>query len=175
METPEIHTISILFTRYTDFVSRLLYLVSGRSYTHVSLSLDTDDTYFYGFNTKGFRKEYQKKHKNRTKENICYRIDISDKSYKKLKKILEEFEKRKQKLSYNWIGIFLCIIGIPFVMKNKFFCSQFIAWALLTAGVIVWKKNYSRYLPSHIKKELDSTEIVKEKIINAVPVASSKK
>jgi len=69
----------------------------------------------------------------------------------------------------------LCIIGIPFVMKNKFFCSQFIAWALLTAGVIVWKKNYSRYLPSHIKKELDSTEIVKEKIINAVPVASSKK
>ena len=174
MEESKTHIISILFTRYTDFVSKLLYLVSGRSYTHVSISLDTEDTYFYGFNTKGFKKEYPRKHRNRTKENICYRIEISDKSYHKLKKILEDFEKRKQKLSYNWIGIFLCIIGIPFTMKNKFFCSQFIAWALLAAGVIVWKKNYSRYLPAHIKKELDNTELVKEKVFNAVPVATEK-
>lgn len=172
METPSTHIISILFTRYTDFVSKLLYLVSGRGYTHVSLSLDTEDTYFYGFNSKGFRKEYPRKHKNRTKENVCYRLEISDKSYQKLKKILEEFEKRKQKLSYNWVGIFLCIIGIPFTIKNRFFCSQFIAWALLAAGIIVWKKNYSRYLPNHIKKELDKTNLVKEKVLNALPVAS---
>lgn len=166
------HIISILFTRYTDIVSRLLYFVSGRGYTHVSLSLDNDDTYFYGFNTKGFRKEYPRKHKNRTKENICYKIEISEKSYRKLKKILEEFEKRKEKLSYNWIGIFLCIVGIPFIVKNKFFCSQFIAWALLTAGVIAWKKNYSRYLPNHIKNELDASNLKIQKIVNIIPVES---
>ena len=40
--------------------------------------------YFYAFNTKGFKKEYPKKHKNRTKENICLRIQVTKQQYNKM-------------------------------------------------------------------------------------------
>ena len=55
---PKTRTISVLFTTYTDFISRLVGLFSGFGCTHVSISLDENDEYFYAFNTKGFRKEY---------------------------------------------------------------------------------------------------------------------
>ena len=61
---PKTKTISILFSTYTDVASKVVYLLSNRGYTHVSIALDSNFEYFYAFNTKGFRKEYPKKHKN---------------------------------------------------------------------------------------------------------------
>ena len=54
------HTISVLFSTYTDFVSRIIGLFSKFGCTHVSVALDDDEEHFYAFNTKGFRKEYPK-------------------------------------------------------------------------------------------------------------------
>ena len=39
-------TISILFSTYTDFISRLVGFMSGFGCTHVSISLDDKDEYF---------------------------------------------------------------------------------------------------------------------------------
>lgn len=155
------HTISVLFTSYTDFASKIVYFVSGRGYTHVSLSLDDKNEYFYAFNTKGFRKEYPRKHKNRTKENICYKLEITHKQFKKLSKMIKEYEEKKHKLSYNWIGLFSSMVHIPIKMKNRYFCSQFIANLLEKAEIIKWKHNYSRYLPNQLNKEFLLCPLIK--------------
>ena len=158
--------ISILFTRYTDFASRMVCFFSGMKFSHVSIALDTNDEYFYSFNTKGFKKEFPRKHKNRTGNSICYRLKISEESFYKLKELIEDFSNKQEDLSYNWIGVIFCIIGIPLFFSKKFFCSQFIAFILEAAGVMIFSKNYSKYLPGGIKKELDKKDFVYEKIVN---------
>ena len=45
--------ITVLFSRYHTFMANFLHIVSGRGYTHASLSLDEEDEYFYSFNSKG--------------------------------------------------------------------------------------------------------------------------
>lgn len=158
---PTTHTISILFTTYTDFASKIVSAFSGFGYTHVSIALDTNDEYFYAFNTKGFKKEYPRKHKNRTKENICYRLEITKKQYQKLSKLIKEFEKKKRQLSYNWAGLIFCLATIPKKSRNKYFCSEFIATLLEKSKIVKLKRNTSRYLPNQLKKELALSPLIK--------------
>ena len=158
--------ISILFTRYSDFFSRFVYWISGRGFTHVSIALDNNQDYFYSFNTKGFKKEYPRKHKNRTKESLCYKLMVTEEEYEKLCKVVDVFMKKKEQTSYNWVGIVLCFIGIPIFLENKFFCSQWVAFALEIAGICLFTKNVSKYLPSQLKKELDERCLVVERIVN---------
>ena len=154
---PKKRTISVLFTTYTDFISRLVGLFSGFGCTHVSISLDENDEYFYAFNTKGFRKEYPRKHRNRTQENLCLRLNVTEKQYKRLKDELKRFENKKHKYSYDYLGIFCCMFRLPVERKrkDKYFCSSFMAELLEKAKVVKLKRQRSsRYLPCHLQKEL---------------------
>lgn len=152
--TKNTHTISILFSTYTDFISRLIALFSGFDCTHVSISLDNEDEYFYAFNTKGFRKEYPRKHKKRTKENVCLRMQISEAQYKKIRNRLNKFERKKHKYSYDYLGIFLCLFRLHRRTEFKYFCSSFVAELLEKAEVVSLEKKNTRYLPSQLKREL---------------------
>ena len=58
-------TIVVLFTSYKDAISDFVYYISGRSYTHASISIDENNDYFYSFNMKGFRREYPKRYKKK--------------------------------------------------------------------------------------------------------------
>ena len=171
-ESTEFHTISILFSRYSGFVSQLLYLVSGREFTHSSIALDTNDEYFYSFNTKGFRKEYPKKHVNRTKNCIKYILEITHRQYKKLCKAIKELEikNNKKKLKYNWLGLFSCMVSVPIKMENRYFCSQFVAKLLEKAEIMKFKRNTSRYLPNQLNKEVRNCPLIVGKIENCFAV-----
>ena len=46
---PEMKTVSILFTTYTDFISRLVGIMSGFNCTHVSIALDEENEYLFYF------------------------------------------------------------------------------------------------------------------------------
>lgn len=149
------HTISVLFSTYTDFVSRIIGLFSKFGCTHVSVALDDDEEHFYAFNTKGFRKEYPKKHKNRTNANTCIRLKITDSQYNDIKRYLEGFEKQKSKYSYDYFGVTLCMFRLHRnKSKKKYFCSSFIAELLQKSKVIKLKKKNTRYLPYQLQKEL---------------------
>lgn len=160
------HTISILFSTYTDFASRIVSLISGFSYTHVSIALENENEYFYAFNTKGFRKEYPKKHKNRTKNNIKYILEVTHKQYKKILKFIKEFEENKEKYKYNWLGLFSCMVKIPIKTKHHYFCSQFIAKLLEKAEIIKLKRKPGQYLPNHLNKEIQNCPLIVNRIEN---------
>ena len=147
--------VSILFTRYNDKLSQFVYYATRKGPTHVSISLDNDET-FWSFNTKGFRKEFPVRYKKRIKEFSLYKIRVTDEQHKKLQEIIDEFYKKSENLKYNYIGaIICCAIGLSFVLKNRWFCSQFVGMILTLVGVISLKKSYSRYSPKGIKKEIE--------------------
>ena len=149
------HTISILFSTYKDFVSRIIGLFSKFGCTHVSIALDDDNEHFYAFNTKGFRKEYPKKHKKRTDNNTCIRLKITDTQYADIKRYLNGFEQQKSKYSYDYLGIALCMFRLHRrKSKKKYFCSSFIAELLQKSKVVKMKKKSTRYLPYQLQREL---------------------
>ena len=157
----ETKTIAILFSTYTDFASKIVYLFSLKGYTHVSLALDTNNEYFYAFNTKGFRKEFPKKHKKRTKNNICFHLEITNEQYKKLQLLIQEFKRKESTYTYSWLGLIFCLFRFKYKEKNKYFCSQFIATLLEKAEILKLKKDASKYLPNELKKELATSKLIK--------------
>lgn len=158
-------TISILFTKYTDFLSRIVSLLSGREYTHVSISLNPETNIYYAFNTKGFRRELPTRYSRRIERCVTYEINVTEEQYKKLRRTLKEFRSKKGK--YNWIGLIFALIRIPIKKREKrFYCSQFIVYLLGQAKIIQWKKNPNRYLPNHINKELLQSNLIQKVITN---------
>lgn len=165
------HKVSILFSTYTDIASRVVALTSGFGYTHVSISIDDSD-YYYAFNTKGFRKEYPKKHLNRTKNCIKYILEVTHRQYKKLCKAIKDLERKnkKKKLKYNWLGLFSCMISVPIKMENRYFCSQFVAKLLEKAEIMKFKRSTSRYLPNQLNKEVRKCPLIVGRIENCFAV-----
>lgn len=165
------HKVSILFSTYTDIASRVVALTSGFGYTHVSISIDDSD-YYYAFNTKGFRKEYPKKHLNRTKNCIKYILEVTHRQYKKLCKAIKDLERKnkKKKLKYNWLGLFSCMISVPIKMENRYFCSQFVAKLLEKAEIMKFKRSTSRYLPNQLNKEVRKCPLIVSRIENCFAV-----
>lgn len=165
-------TISILFTEYTDFASRIVHFWSGGGYTHVSIALDEENEYFYSFNTKGFRKEYPKKHKNRTKKNVCYLLEVTEECFLKLKEMIKAFEEKKEKHKYNWIGMILLFLNISYKDKYNYYCTQFVTHLLKEANIIKWKHKFRPYFPNQIMKELNKSSLLKKIVHNPIPMLS---
>lgn len=149
----ETKTINILFSRYKDFNSKIIYLIGGRSYTHVSIALDEDNEYFYSFNKKGFRKEYPKKHKKLI-SNTLYKIEVTQEEFDKIKSKIEEFEIKKDVLKYSLLGVLFCFLRIKRKSKNKYFCSQFVAETLTNIKEFKLEKDASLYFPHKLAKTI---------------------
>lgn len=147
--------ITILFTRYYDIFSNIIYHMSGgKGYTHVSISLDNQCEYYYSFNIKGFRKEYHGKNKKKREIGIKVSMEISEEQYIKMNNMLMNFNQNEDNLYYSKLGICLCLFHIPSRIRNHYFCSQFVAEMLQISNTISLKKQASLYLPNHLLYEL---------------------
>lgn len=113
--------ISVLLTRYDSIFSSFIYWTTGRAYTHASLSLDEADEEFYSFNFKGFCKECPRKHKGRIRKSTCYRLEISQVCYKRIKDRIDVIERKKGEWSYSRLGVFFCLVHI----RTKFLIVSF--------------------------------------------------
>ena len=162
------HVISVLFTRYYSTFSNFIYWISGRGYTHASIALDDENEYYYSFNYRGFAKEYPKKHKRRSSRSVCYRLEISDASYEKMKKKLEDLKRKEHQLAYCKIGVILCLMNVSFKFENRYFCSQFVAEMLKLDDSVLLKKDPALYLPNQLSLELGRQAVIKEIVYNGV-------
>ena len=148
-------TVTILLTKYSDWISTLVYYICGGGYTHASLSLDGGSTY-YSFNYRGFCIETPDKHRNRgVKKSLCYQVTVSDSAYQKMKGRIKTFISQRHEFSYTRLGVFFCILGIPFRWKRHYFCSQFVAEVLHDAGAIPLLKAPALYTPNDSECELE--------------------
>ncbi|MCR0205242.1 hypothetical protein MKC66_10975 [[Clostridium] innocuum] len=161
-------TITVLLTKYSDWISWIVYHIGGRGYTHSSLGLENEDC-FYSFNYHGFCVETLEKHKRRGIENcLVYELQIPEQDYERIKKRIHEVYCQREQYSYTRLGLALAVLKIPFKWKNHYFCSQFVAELLKEYGGVPLKKNINTYLPNHFYHELKNSCFLKKTCYNTL-------
>lgn len=153
--------ITVLLTKYSDWVSSFLYHAVGHSYTHASLGLEEEPGVYYSFNYKGFCVETLEKHRRRgVEKSILCEVEISDEAYWRMKKQLLQFKEHRMELRYTRVGVAFCLLHLPFRWKGHYFCSQFVVEMLQNSGAVPMKKPAVLYLPNQIFSELIQTDRV---------------
>ena len=148
------YTISILLTKSSDFLSRIIYYFTGREYTHASIGLDNLSDTYYSFNIKGFRMEHPKRHKDIIKKSICYELDVTKEEHEKVTELIGDFQAERFSWKYDRIGLILTILGISHKRKKHYICSQFVAELLQNAKIMKLSKNASLYNPNKLGQEV---------------------
>lgn len=149
-------TIAIVLTRYTDPLSRLVYLINGGGFTHVSLALDERMDTMYSFNFKGFAVESAARFRRHgVKEIKSYQLRISDRAWERLSQLVAGFEQASGSYRYSLFGVFCCFFRIPYRTPGRYFCSQFVAEALLSAKAVLLRRSPALYLPNQLMCELN--------------------
>lgn len=161
--------VNVLLTKYSDWISQLVYCIGGFGYTHASISLEEDENTYYSFNYKGFAIESIAKHKHRgVKRSICYQLLVSDKAYDSIRSEIEEFQQHKENYSFTRLGVFFCILKIPFYWDKHYFCSQFVAELLINTNELHLKKQSCLYLPNHFRSEIEKMPQLVQILSNVV-------
>lgn len=134
----------IVLTRSKTILSSIIYSFSSFDYTHASIAFDSNidemysvgRVYTYLIYPARMIKEHLDKgffhYHNSTKIGI-YSIQVSNNSYNKMKKYVEELYEHNKKLKFSLLGILYCRLGIAVIRKNKMFCSQFVCSVLKQA------------------------------------------
>lgn len=156
-------TIVVLFTCYKDMISDVIYYISGRSYTHTSVSMEENSEFYYSFNKKGFRREYPGRYKKRMREqSVAIYLEVSEKSWQQLQNRLMEMEAEAKEYRYSRLGVITCLMHIAWKRKKYYFCSQFVSELLGLTEEIRLKKKPSLYLPCQLARELSELPCVKQ-------------
>lgn len=147
--------IYLVLTYTGTILSRIIKVYTGKTYAHVSISLDENLEEMYSFGRLnpyiafigGFVHENKrwgtfKRFKN-TKAIVCS-IDVTDEQYAKLQDIIIFFKENRKKYKFNIIGLAMVLFNIKYKPKNSFYCAEFVKYALEKAHV-------SNNLPEIIK------------------------
>ena len=147
--------IYILLLRYPDVFSVLFRLFTRCKYNHVSIGVSGSNGIFYSYVTKGFRKEFPRRHPTFKQHEVpckLYQVEVSNESYNSAKAVLEDHEKQANRFKYNFLGVILCLLRIVRPIKNRYFCSQFVSDILQKTEAIPLAKHCSLYLPDDFTK-----------------------
>lgn len=162
-------TITVLLTKYSDWISNTVYHIGGRGYTHASLALDEDENTYYSFNYHGFCVETLEKHRRRgVNKSLSYRLRISDEAYDNMKACIEHLKVHTSEFQYTRIGVLFCALKIPFKWKKHYFCSQFVAEIVANSGAIKLKKKPQLYFPNDFCFELEQNKYLLNVVQNLV-------
>lgn len=111
--------IYVLLTKYSDWLSAVVCHVSGRGFTHSSISLDEDPDTYYSFNFRGFAVETAEKHRRRGVRNSrCIQLQVSDAAYTRLRMRLLDMLAHRAEYHYTRLGVLFCILRLPFRWKG---------------------------------------------------------
>ena len=80
---------------------------------------------------------------------------MADGAYRLVETRLRAMAARQADYHYNYVGVALCLLHLPFRWRNRYFCSQFVAELLSASGAVSMRKAPSLYLPNHFPAELD--------------------
>ena len=147
--------IYILLTRFDDNGARIIRTLTGCNYTHASIGLEEDMNTFYSFVCKGFIVEKVTRYLKPERAPFqceLYSIEVCEKVYKRVKKLISSFVEKKKKFSYTKSGVAMCLFGIAHKKSLSYFCSQFVAEILKKSGASQLKKDSALYLPEDLTK-----------------------
>lgn len=156
-------SISIIWTKYSDFLAELVYHMTGRTYTHAAISLEENCSYYYSFGFKGFCRETVEKYRRRgVKKSLRLRMEVPDDVYEGLRRNVDFVERNARNYEYTTFGVFCALLHIPFRWHRHYFCSQFVAELLESTGTIGLSRPACLTLPHHLLRDLKASPGVRE-------------
>ncbi len=143
--------IYILLSYTGTFPSRMIKLYTKKTFSHVSISLDKELTQLYSFGRKylrfpfigGFIQENPKIGVFALyPDTLCrlFEVTVSRKQFLMIEREIKIFISQKEKYNYNFVGLGALMLNRRIVMKDRFFCSQFVAKVLETSNVNLFDK-----------------------------------
>ena len=128
-------TIYILLTRSGTLLSKLVYAVTGASYTHASMAFDEELNCLYSSTRKngytmfpaGPSKEYLNKGVFRLRGDApcaLYALDVTDEAYVRARRRAEHMMARGELYRFNTLGLILCALHIRWQRRRHYFCSS---------------------------------------------------
>lgn len=145
----------VLLTQFPGLDSKALRWWTRFPYSHVSLGLDEDMNTFYSFVVKGFIVEDISRYNRPGRIPFpceLYALDVSEETYQAVRKTCMTFVNRRSQLSYTRLGLILTLINIPWRLKNRYICSQFVAQTLQRCTSIRLRKSSTLYLPGDFRR-----------------------
>ena len=152
-------TIYILLTRSGTLLSKLVYAVTGASYTHASMAFDEELNCLYSSTRKngytmfpaGPSKEYLNKGVFRLRGDApcaLYALEVTDEAYVRARRRAEHMMARGELYRFNTLGLILCALHIRWQRRRHYFCSQFVSEVLEQSGALALPKDSTLMHPS---------------------------
>ena len=139
-------TIYVVISQTGTILSRILKVITGAKYNHASLSLVPDLETMYSFGRLnpynpvhgGFVEESPHKgtfKRFRNTKVTVLSIAVTDEQYRALKEKLESMLENKDRYHYNYVGLFLAGVKIPYHQRRCYYCSEFVKEMLVRHGI----------------------------------------
>lgn len=151
-------SIYILLTKTNSTLSRAIASRTKETYVHASIITGKYLDYGYSFSRRkiknpiigGFVKEEYSAWVEYFEDVQCciYELKVTKEQYKKIKDIINSFDKEKEKYRYHFLGLIGQSFNIDIERKNRFFCTQFVAHVLTVSGALELNKP-----PIHTRSE----------------------
>lgn len=143
--------IYILLTNTGSIPTKIIQVYTKSPYNHVAISFARDLRRFYSFGRKkyynplfgGFVIEgIDSKIYEYFSETTCsiFSLEVDWHTYYRMRRVIKEFEKEKDKYVYSFIGLLGVIAKIPIEREYCYFCSQFVATVLEKSGLNLFNK-----------------------------------
>ena len=171
-----LYPVFILLTFTNTNMAKAIKFVTGEPYSHVSISFDSsmNDMYSFGRKFKDSNMTFINEDikdglfKDVIKDTIysLYVIFVTKEQKELMINKLEEFKKKKDKLKFNFIGLFNISIGKETDRQNEYFCSQFVAEILKASNNGMIDKHPSLYKPYDFAKHKETHFVTKGKLEN---------
>lgn len=172
--------IYIVLTATGTIYARAIRLYTKKAYTHSSISLDEELNSMYSMCRKYTRNPFLGAFKREEINKgvfslyphcpaVVIKVTVNKEQYENINHMLWEFNKKQVK--YNLTGIFFRMFNKEYQARDKFFCSEMIAYILKEANVYNFDKPLNFVEPMDLLN-IPSSEIVYKGPLCNYPVAA---
>ena len=152
-EDAEKKSVYVLLTKQHSVTSVLVRLFTMNEYTHSSIALERDGS-FYSYNPgRGFTVERPIEKKRGGTPCKLYQVEVSDQTFREIESRINWFIDHPQEYKFNYVGMVFTILRIPVGFGNRYFCSQFVSDMLTSTGAASLRTRPNYYLPRHFLRE----------------------
>lgn len=137
----------VVVSQTGSIVSKILKLLTGARYNHVSVALDETLTPMYSFARKytynpfwgAFVREYPGRGalgRFKNTEVVVLELNCSSEQYDAVAARLEKMYREREKYRYNYRGLFSAYFSKKYHKKHHYYCSEFVRDLLERSGII---------------------------------------
>jgi hypothetical protein len=162
VNTSNIINVYIVLTQTRTYPARAIRLYTHEPYAHASIAFDEDLEEMYSFARRGvynpFNAGFIREHIDKgvfgrysSTECSIFKLRLTQQQYICLRRVIDIFNQNKKDYSYNYLGLLGAALNIPVQSKQKYFCSQFVAYVLEQSGIHIFNNNYALVKPRDIR------------------------